>query len=400
MLGASYTASLHYATAPFSKDIKGAVFEVQDSERYRLWYRNGQLRRGHANWYFGLYKQRLKKSFSSESFSELPLAGLSERAFCEVAEDFEKTLTASDPRSSFWSTRLGGSDTRGATNNAGIPLLLTTGYNDFYVGGVFKMWREMSEKTKRISAMLVSPYDHSDGFDKDAGIEFPLGKRREAFGKDYQIDWFDSIRLGTPLPYKRGVITYYRAFEDRWDSDFYKGKTKGISLPLGEGEAVFDYDPKTPATFSAEGRYQREFFEGDGVIKLYTPPAQQDIFVKGAMRLSLAASSSAQDTSFYAAISIQKPSGDYTLRHDVTSIRYQRGDYSSGETVELSFSFDEYAFLLKRGERLRIDIAATDAGVYVCHTNQAGEYYKIRESIKATNRVDLSLSRLILPIEV
>ena len=47
--GASYTASLHYATAPFEADVKAAVFEVQDSERYRLWYRNGQMRRGHAN---------------------------------------------------------------------------------------------------------------------------------------------------------------------------------------------------------------------------------------------------------------------------------------------------------------------------------------------------------------
>lgn len=36
LLGGSYTASLHYATAPFEPDIKGAIFEVQDSERYRL----------------------------------------------------------------------------------------------------------------------------------------------------------------------------------------------------------------------------------------------------------------------------------------------------------------------------------------------------------------------------
>ena len=44
LLGGSYTASLHYSTAPFEDDIKGAVFNVQDSERYRLWYRNGNIR--------------------------------------------------------------------------------------------------------------------------------------------------------------------------------------------------------------------------------------------------------------------------------------------------------------------------------------------------------------------
>ena len=31
LLGGSYTASLHYATAPFEQDIRAAIFEVQDS---------------------------------------------------------------------------------------------------------------------------------------------------------------------------------------------------------------------------------------------------------------------------------------------------------------------------------------------------------------------------------
>ena len=81
LFGKSYSASLHYATAPFEEDIKGAVFEVQDSERYHLWYRNGQMRKGHAKWHFGLYKNKcgLNKSFNMQSFSERPLKDLSER---------------------------------------------------------------------------------------------------------------------------------------------------------------------------------------------------------------------------------------------------------------------------------------------------------------------------------
>ena len=90
LLGRSYTASLHYATAPFEQDIRAAIFEVQDSERYRLWYRNGQMRKGHANWHFGLYKSNslANKRFSMRSFAELPLNNLSERALGERAEDF------------------------------------------------------------------------------------------------------------------------------------------------------------------------------------------------------------------------------------------------------------------------------------------------------------------------
>ena len=39
--GGSYLTSVHYVTAPFADDIKGAVFGIQDCERYNLCYRNG-----------------------------------------------------------------------------------------------------------------------------------------------------------------------------------------------------------------------------------------------------------------------------------------------------------------------------------------------------------------------
>ncbi|MBO7341774.1 MAG: CocE/NonD family hydrolase [Clostridia bacterium] len=41
LLGSSYSSSVHYCTAPFAPDIKGAVLPVQDSERYNIIYRNG-----------------------------------------------------------------------------------------------------------------------------------------------------------------------------------------------------------------------------------------------------------------------------------------------------------------------------------------------------------------------
>lgn len=41
LMGNSYGCSVHYTTAPFEDDIKGAVFGVQDSERYNICYRNG-----------------------------------------------------------------------------------------------------------------------------------------------------------------------------------------------------------------------------------------------------------------------------------------------------------------------------------------------------------------------
>lgn len=226
LCGGSYTASLHYSTAPFKEDIKGAVFEVQDNCRYRLWYRNGVMRKGHANWHFGLYKQKcgLNKTFNFSSFAQLPLAGLSGRDLGDYAEDFEKMLAAQKEDDDFWNTRLGGAEARDTTINTPIPILFTTGYNDFYVGGMFKMWNSMSDSAKARCAMLVSPYNHGDGFDMQNGIEFENGRRSQQFG-GYTIDWFENIRNGKPLPYKKGKIAYYRTFENTWQEDFYDKQT-------------------------------------------------------------------------------------------------------------------------------------------------------------------------------
>ena len=401
LLGASYTSSLHYATAPFESDIKGAVLEVQDSERYRLWYRNGQMRKGHANWHFGLYKSKcgLNKKFNMRSFSELPLLGLSERVLGDRAEDFEQMLEAYSPDHEFWKTRFGGIDAKDAVTDTDIPVLLTTGYNDFYVGGVFRMWEQMSERTKAMSAVLVSPYNHGDGYHKELGLCFPDGRRSEGFGSDYRVAWFDHIRNGRELPFKKGAITYYRAFENRWESDFYGSPTKAVNIPLGKDAMSFRYDPKNPCAFREEGLIAESFEGRNDVITILTPKFEEDTFVKGRMKLRLAVQADCEDTAFYVRISLKREEYTYVLRHDITSLCYQLGDYTPNSTVELDFCFDEYAFLIKKGECLRLDISSTDDNTYVCHTNNKGEYYLQSDTRVAENKVYADRSYLVLPVE-
>lgn len=401
LLGGSYTASLHYATAPFEADVKGAVFEVQDSERYNLWYRNGQMRKGHAYWHFGLYKSKcgLNKRFTMHSFSERPLKDLSERVLDDRAEDFEQMLAAPFPCDEFWNTRFGGQDARKAVIEADIPILLTTGYNDFYIGGIFDMWSSMKQQTKKKSAFLVSPYNHGDGYNRENGLCFPNGSCREQFGNMYSIDWFDNIRKGTSLPFSKGVITYYRTFENRWESDFYAKETKQISIPLGTDALSFQYNPLTPPSFSEEGTFSKESGSTLDFIRIFTKPFDRDVFVKGNMRAKLTVSSNCEDSSFYIRISIKNSEYAYVLRHDITSLNFQLGKYIKNDMVELNFCFDEYAFLLRKGERLQIDIAATDNNTYVPHTNKHGEYYLQTDTELATNTVFLGQSFLYLPIE-
>ena len=59
LCGSSYTSSVHFVTAPFADDIKGAVLQVQDCERYNCNYRNGFYKIGlHGDWYVNMYKRK------------------------------------------------------------------------------------------------------------------------------------------------------------------------------------------------------------------------------------------------------------------------------------------------------------------------------------------------------
>ena len=401
LLGGSYTASLHYSTAPFEDDIKGAVFNVQDSERYRLWYRNGNMRRGHANWHFDLYKDKsgLNKVHTMDSFSELPIENLSERVLGERAEDFEQMLSAHRFEHPFWETRYGGCEARDAVSEADIPILLTTGYNDFYLGGMFRMWERMDAATKKKCAMIVSPYNHGDSYYAENGICFETGSVKEQFGEDYRIMWFNSILKKEEPFVETGKVTYYRTFENKWGRDFCSGSTEEKTVLLGDDTKIILYDPENPTSFDAEGCFMDKPNSRSDIITVYTEPMETDVFIRGRMKAKLTVASDCEDTSFYMMIGIESENGDYALRHDITSILYQKESYESNTEVVLDFEFDEYAFALKKGQRLRVDIAPTDKNTYVCHTNIKGDYSKIKTKKTAQNTVCLGQSCLILPIE-
>ena len=134
------------------------------------------------------------------------------------------------------------------------------------------------------------------------------------------------------------------------------------------------------------------------IVSLYSEPFEKDTCVKGKMSAELTVKSDCQDTCFYIRLSIEKENGDYGLRDDITSLCYQLGDYKPDSVVTLKFDFDEHAFLIGKGERLRIDISSADNAHYVRHTNQKGLYSEQTTAKTAHNTVYLQKSSLTLPV--
>jgi len=137
----------------------------------------------------------------------------------------------------------------------------------------------------------------------------------------------------------------------------------------------------------------------DDIITLYTPEFNEDTFVKGKIKARLKVKSDCEDTCFYIRISLCKAEGDYGLRDDINQISNFCNTYVQGSEITMDFSFDEHAFIIKKGEKIRIDISSSAFPLYVRHTNNKGLFSELTTTKIANNTVVLSGSYIELPIE-
>ena len=408
LVGHSYSSSVHFVTAPFAPDIKGAVLEGQDCERYNCNYRNGFFKISlHGGWYVNMYKRKTirKKNGVTESYHLLPMSDYSEVVLGERAPDFDEILRHPKRDDPFWTTtRYGGAEAHEAIRHANIPILLQTGFYDIYTGGVFDMWNTLDGPTRAKSALLVHPYDHCCNPNGEP-IQFEHGVPKDVFG-NYRIDWLDAVRGKRDFPVTQGNVTYYRLFENCWATDPFRPVSENMTFPLGTGEKTFRYNPFAPATF--KGGLSANFGGNEwqdppdkryDILTVYTPEFEKDVFVKGKMHVRLTVRSTCEDTCFYVRLSLVKSEGFYGLRDDINQISNFQENYLPNEAVEMQFTFDEHAFMIRKGEKIRIDISSSAFPLYVRHTNQKGLFSEQTTAKVADNTVILDRSELTIPTE-
>lgn len=407
LCGGSYTCSVHYATAPFATDIKGAVLRIQDTERYNCNYRNGFYKVGlHGNWYAGMYKRKTlpQKHYVREAFRMLPLSDFSRTVFGEAVESFDEVLRHPSPEDPFWRTHFGGSDAHDAVRHARIPILLETGFYDIYTGGIFDMWNNMDAEAKRQCALVVSPYGHS-GKAENEPIAFENGEISQQFG-DYAIRWMNAVRGREPFPFEPNKVTYYTLFGGGWRTDDFAPSQKQLVFRLGEDERTYRYNPYAPASFPGGlstnfggTEWQDAPGERYDILTCYTPVFERDTWVRGKMTARLSVRSTCEDTCFYARVSLVKPEGDYGLRDDIQQLSNVCACYVPGSEVVVDLTFDEHSFLVHAGERLRVDLSSSAWPHYVPHTNNKGLFSEQTTARIADNTVDCSHSWLNVPVE-
>ncbi|MBR6762227.1 MAG: CocE/NonD family hydrolase [Clostridia bacterium] len=405
-VGGSYTTAVHYETMPFATDVKGAVLEIMDPDRYNCCFRNGFFKVGLAGgWYVGMYKNKTmpQKNYADESYLTLPMSEFSKTVFGEECPDLDGILSHPDRNDPFWDKPEAGGDTRCVLQDTKVPILLVTGFYDIFTGGIFDAWKAMSPESQANCALLVHPYNHGNDAPSQP-VQFENGRTWEVFG-NYVLQWLEYTRGKSEAPIPVGKVTYHKCFTGEWLSDDFTQPETTLTFPLGDGERSYTYNPYAPARFHGGLTFG---FDGNAwqpgpdsrydILSFFSPEFTEDTFVKGKMQAKLRVKSDVEDTCFYLRLSLVKEEGAYGLRDDINQISNFAPDYTPGEEIDMTFTFDEHAFVVKKGEKLRIDVSSSAFPYYIPHTNYRGLYFTQDKAKSACNTVIAGESTLTIPI--
>ena len=431
--GASYTSSVHFAyldTHP--TDVVAGQLVGQCCNRYAICFRNGFFKIGlHGGWFLTQYRKN-DTSFARNpetKLTDFPLSDLTQRYLGQGADGpvpgFDDVIRHPRLDDPFWRTPgPGGAEYRNAVRSSSLPILFRTGFYDIYTGAILDEWNETPCARRANCALVVDAFDHGGNRyewaqDSASIVHFPRGSVRHDFPYS-PCDWFDHVRLGRPHPFARvGEVSWYSLWNNVWrhapmladgDTSVTFGLATEMRLAFSAdrtSEAVsFVYDPFDPPSFKGSGAHcfggmqpQEEPRKRGDLLTFLSAPLERDLDVQGKIRIVLAVTSDCEDSSFAICLSVRKngKEGWWLLRDDITSLCREGGDYTPGDVRLLRLTLVEHAFLLARGDVLRLDIAGANAASFAPHGNVPGLQADVRHPRVARNAVLPAASFLSIP---
>jgi len=394
--GRSYLATVHlsyFDTNP--ADIKGAALSIQTDRMYFRNYRNGCCYNFcNLDWWLSMMKRSYPTADKNERIHR-PYKDIMKRIVGEDVPQYTAGLM-NDTNNAFWQD-----DPRTRSmDKLDIPILLTEGWYDFYIQGMFEMWERLPKKTKEKSALVVGPWGHKTRVSQKAEYPFPNGN----VVSDYAVEWFNSIRTGTPYKYaKCGKVNYYSIGGDEWSTTEYPG-TAGeekqfqrlyfgcrntlTQIPGTSGELSYTYDP----SLRLDCFPYHDIFKAkpmgvvEGVLSFQTEPFVKKIDFFGKIRWHMYVKTNCEDTAFFIRIYFTDGEGAYNLTETITSLSCIDKNYQAGERILIDVETPPIAFTVKEGGCIRVDIAS-DGGIYVPHANIKGHWAEVIEERVAVNTV-------------
>ena len=424
LYGASYKSYIHstyVGTNP--PDVKAVALAVMPANQFHICYeRNTPKHDLYTLWlarYFMRNHVNAKEKFimMGKALKERPLITVDRRVYGEELPEIYNIFNNNHPDDDFWHTDEGFKYATHAPEDIKIPLLLVGGFYDIHYCGTLDYWKRLNDDIRPDSALYIGPWWHSMETPPEHEAMLP-----DSHHASVEVEWFDHIRLGTPLKHvKKGQATYYRA-GDGWlnASDIGARANSRLALYPAYGGALcsapsigsqtYKYDPEHPAYFPGGANV---FQSGNGGMQPQPAPAfrpdvlsfvsdefDAPVALDGKIHATLEVSSDCPDTAFLVRVDVIRNGTAWCQRDTIVSISDLCENYVAGQRVLLEFDLDQIAWTLQAGDRLRIDVSSSNFPTYNAHSNTA-DYWALADHTEvAHNTLHFEHTKFEFDVEI
>lgn len=400
--GGSYLGHVQWAVAnSHHPALKSLFIQVYGPTPYDTFWRRGMFRQDiWSVWVTQMMgENRFKAAPAREQLKECmtyrPQNQIGEHFIGEHISWYTNWAANARQTDAYWTKGFWG-DFYKTAEEACVPILLEGGWNDIFLRPQIEAYRRIPEEIKKKSRFLIGPWNH--GGQCNGEISYP-NSNDDLFFIRNGVEWFDYTLRGMNYPHRLGVIEAYNIGGEEYvayESDIAASSEKKLYLAAGgaadseageAGSAGYVYDPENcpenewgnilgDSTKTNYGGPRKQRAVGSRSDELYfvSDVMTEDINISGAIRAELYVSSDAEATAFSITVSEVFENGDaINIRNDITDIRYPDedsfADYVPGSMVKLSLTMLDVVWRVRKGSRIRIDIASSNHPAYHIHPN-------------------------------
>lgn len=402
LFGRSYLTTVHLCyldTKP--QDIKGAVLDIQSDRMFFRNYRNGCCYDFCNIKWWAKMMRRTYPDYNLDGTLTMPYKDVAKRVFGEDVPRYT-ALLMNDTYNDFWKN-----DPRdNVVDSLNFPVLFRDGWYDYYIEGMFDMWRRLPTETKKKSAFVVGPWGHDTKVSNKAALPIENGN----LPPDHAVKWFDCIREKRAYEYAEcGKVTYHCVGGNKWNTDVYPVNSESsmklffnqeglLSNKNSSGAISYRYDPqKRNKLFEYGTVYEAtEIGVRNDIISFVSDEINEGADFFGNIRWHMNVSTNCDDTAFFMRVYFIRNGAAYNLTETITTLLHANPDYKRKEKQLLDLLTPPIGFSLQKGDRIRVDISS-DGSIYVPHSNLNTHWAEAPKTRIATNTIYIEDAFIEIP---
>lgn len=444
LFGVSYTALTAWIVADSLPDkVKGIYLHHYGIDRHLSAYKDGMFRHDIlTGWAIDNASELKEKPFRDpdepyyEEYLFRPQKEMDVQCLGVKLPWYREWISRTDYSDPYWNTGVWGM-LKNIPSRIEVPMTIVAGLFDHHLEGTLKGYELLPPETKKHSRLILGGWDHFYQI-HPKGYTQLHAKDIDVYAD--QFDWLYRVVAQGIVP--KGEVKVYYVGADCWETyvswpvdtekevTYYLTNTKNRDNPraylmatdaTGKGKSLsFTYDPEHPVMsvggetlFNSSARRgsmpQPAIGYRNDILFFLSEPLEHPLTIAGPIKAKLYVSSDCDDTCITYKISEVQPDGTtYNIRSGITTMAYRNNRYGMRqlyfprEIVRLDIETLPVTWVVKPGNRLRVDITSSDFPEYSIHSNYAGVWSEQSRTRKARQEVYIGEeypSRFSLPIQ-